>query len=67
MAFAACTVFQSKLQTRTSSCKSDKSSRGVLCEVLPVNCENEEVNFRPGQRKALEGLILGNCVVYVRA
>lgn len=78
IAFAALTVlFQTKLQARTSNCKSGKGLR-VLCEVLPLNCENEatvgsdksasphSVNFILGQRKALEGLTLCNFVVYLR-
>ena len=54
-------MFQSKLQARTSNCKNDKISRVLLCEVPPLNCENEakvgsdklasshSVNFIPGQ------------------
>ena len=47
---------------------SDEVSRGLLCELPPLNCENEAkvgsdkvasphlVNFIPGQRRALERL-----------
>lgn len=41
IAFAAFTVFQSKLQARTSNYKSDNVSRALLCEVPPLNCNNK--------------------------
>lgn len=40
IAFAAFTVFQSKLQARTSNYKSDNVSR-ALFEVPPLNCNNK--------------------------
>lgn len=61
-------MFQSKLQDSTSDCSSDEVSQGLLCELPPLNCENEAkvgsdkvasphlVNFIPGQRRALERL-----------
>lgn len=57
-------MFQSKLKASTSD-HSDEVSRGLLCELPPLNCENEakvesdkvaSVNFIPGQRRALERL-----------